>query len=190
MKFDSLTQEFQEFALDIIRYRDSKDTSNIKIAECIIYISGQNKCIYPVSNCPHCLEKISKLIISLQKHICIEIVDCINISRVQQSINIQNYECQMTQKFIAYRSIGEPVNYAFIKETEASLNNNIEFKREMEGSIRAYILIFVNTFQNSHSFEEYEIQLLEQNIVIPDYIKTIIKEYLIDTGKTLKHSIK
>ena len=70
-----------------------------------------------------------------------------------------------------------------IYETESKLNKNLDYKKEMEGSISDYIRIFINTFRNSGSFNEYEKNLIEQNIIIPDYIKNTIQRYLSDTGK-------
>ncbi|MFC1670700.1 metallophosphoesterase [Spirochaetota bacterium] len=87
---------------------------------------------------------------------------------------------QDTQRFVTYRSICRPVNYKVIAPIEDMLNENIEFRKEMEGSIRSYFRIFKTTTEHIRSFDKYETRLKYIGIKIPEYIRRKIKEYLED----------
>ena len=51
-----------------------------------------------------------------------EILDCIDLNLVEKSIREKNYECETTQRFVAYRSICRPINYRVIAPVEDLLN--------------------------------------------------------------------
>src|SRR5208283_3181809 len=72
-------------------------------------------------------------------------LDCIDLNRVEKSIMEKNFECETLQRFVAYRSICRPINYRVIAPIEDMLNQDILFKKEVEGSIQSYIQIFSNT---------------------------------------------
>lgn len=71
-----------------------------------------------------------------------EIVDCIDLNHVEKSIRAGNYECEMTQRFVLYRSVGHPIRSACLAPTEALLSRNRDFRQELDGSIRSYFRIF------------------------------------------------
>ena len=102
---------------------------------------------------------------------------------VEQSIITKNYECEVTQRFVAYRSICRPVNYKAIAPIEDILNEDIEFRREMEGSIRSYFRIFATTSQHMRSFDKYESRLKSIGIKLPESIREKITAIL--TGDEL-----
>ena len=107
-----------------------------------------------------------------------EIIDCIDLNLVEKSIREKNYECETTQRFVAYRSICRPINYRVIAPLEDLLNQDIQFRKELEGSIRAYFRIFTTTSQHIRSFDKYESRLKAIGIKLPEAIRRKIQMYL------------
>jgi hypothetical protein len=113
-----------------------------------------------------------------------QIMDTIDLNVVEKSIRQKDYECEMTMRFVAYRAICRPINYRFIAPVEDLLNHDPEFRTEIEGSIRSYFRIFINTSQHTRSFKKYESRIKEIGIKIPESIRMKIKDYFDqDTGK-------
>ncbi len=67
-----------------------------------------------------------------------EILDCIDLNRVEKSIREKNYECEVTQRFVAYRRSCRPIHYRVIAPIEDLLNEDMAYRKELEGSIRSY----------------------------------------------------
>jgi Icc-related predicted phosphoesterase len=107
-----------------------------------------------------------------------EILDCVDLSTVEKSVREKNYECETTQRFVAYRSLCRPINYRVIAPIEDLLNQDMEYRSELEGSIRSYFKIFVTTSQHVRSFHKYEERLNAIGIKIPDSIRGKIRQYL------------
>jgi len=84
----------------------------------------------------------------------------------------------MAQRFVAYRALCRSINYRVIAPVEDLLNQDMEFRNELEGSIRTYFRIFINTSQHSRSFDKYESRIKSIGIKIPDAIQQKIKVYL------------
>ena len=95
-----------------------------------------------------------------------------------KSIKEKNYECEVTQRFVVYRAICRPINYKVIAYLEDMLNENIEYRKELEGSIRAYFNIFVTTSRHVRSMEKYESRLKSIGIRIPEVMRKKVDEYL------------
>lgn len=107
-----------------------------------------------------------------------QIMDAIDLNTVERSIRERNFECFMTQLFVFYRAICRPINYRAISPVEDLLNRDMEFRAELEGSIRTYLRIFINTSQHTRSFDKYENRIKSLGINMPESIKAIIKTYL------------
>jgi hypothetical protein len=84
----------------------------------------------------------------------------------------------MAQRFVAYRALCRPINYRAIAPVEDLLNQDMEFRSELEGSVRSYFKIFINTSQHTRSFEKYERRIKEIGIKLPEAIRQKIKAYL------------
>jgi hypothetical protein len=97
---------------------------------------------------------------------------------VEKSIVEKNYESEPLQRFVAYRSICRPINYRIIAPIEDMLNQDMIFKKEIEGSIQSYIQIFANTSEHVRSLKKYESRLNELGIKVPESVKRSIKQYL------------
>lgn len=170
--------EFDDVAMDIVGSVNvglSQESSDIDL---VLYLRCDTKCSDNSWDCSYferVKDHITKNIADKYKF---EIIDCINLNTVERSIVSRNYECEVTQRFVAYRSICRPINYKIIAPIEDILNEDIEFRREMEGSIRSYFKIFVTTSQHIRSFDKYEARLKAIGIKIPKYVREKIKEYL------------
>ena len=114
----------------------------------------------------------------LRPEYAFQIMDCIDLGVVERSIREKNYECDMTQRFVAYRAICRPVNYRVIAPVEDLLNEDMEFRSELEGSIRSYFKIFINTSQHTRSFEKYESRIKAIGIKLPEAMRQKIRSYL------------
>jgi hypothetical protein len=53
----------------------------------------------------------------------------------------------------------------------------MEYRTELEGSIRSYFRIFINTSQHTRSFKKYESRIKEIGINLPEAIRMKIKTY-------------
>ncbi len=129
------------------------------------------------SRCFHAKENINKI---LGHKVIFTIVDCIDLDRVEQSIRERNYECQITQRFVSYRSMCLLVNEPLIAPVESLLAADEEFHREIEGSIASYFSILMNTVRHVRSFQKYESRLKAIGITIPEPISRKLKAYLAD----------
>jgi len=107
-----------------------------------------------------------------------EILDCIDLNRVEKSIREKNYECEVTQRFVAYRSLCRPIHYRVIAPTEDLLNEDMAYRKELEGSIRSYFKIFMTTSQHVSSFHKYEARLSAVGIKLPESIRGKVQRYL------------
>jgi len=80
-------------------------------------------------------------------------------------------------RFVAYRAVCRPINYRIIAPVEDLLNQDMEFRSEIEGSIRSYFKIFINTSQHTRSFKKYESRIKAIGINLPESIRMKIKAY-------------
>jgi len=53
----------------------------------------------------------------------------------------------------------------------------MEFRTEIEGSIRSHFQIFINTSQHTRSFKKHERRIKDIDIKTPETIRQKIKEY-------------
>ncbi len=170
--------KFDDIAMDIVGSVNMGISQKSSDIDVVLYLRCNSKCPNMNEQCGH-YRKAKKMIKeSLKGEYDFEIIDCIDLSVVEESILMQNYECEVTQRFVTYRSICRPVNYKVIAPIEDILNENIEFRKEMEGSVRSYFRIFASTTQHTKSFEKYEMRLKTIGIKIPKPIRKKIKEYL------------
>jgi len=120
---------------------------------------------------------------TLKPKFAIQIMDCIDLDVVEKSIREKNFECEMTQRFVAYRAICRPINYRVIAPVEDLLNQDMEYRSEIEGSIRSYFQIFINTSQHTRSFDKYESRIQSVGIRLPDSIRLKVRQYLRRDGR-------
>jgi Icc-related predicted phosphoesterase len=170
--------KLDEIAMDIVGSVNvglSQPSSDIDI---VLYLRCNSECQSMWTQCEHFRRAEGLIRKNLGKRYKFEIIDCIDLSIVENSIRAMDYECEVTQRFVAYRSICRPINYKVIAPLEDMLNENIEFRKELEGSIRSYFQIFITTSQHIRSFDKYESRLKSIGIKLPDSIRNKIRDYL------------
>ena len=173
-----MTGKLKDMAMDIVGSVNlgmSQPSSDIDI---VLYLRCERECQSLWSQCEYYRYAEEMIRKNLSDEYHFEIIDCIDLSVVEKSIEERNYECEVTQRFVAYRSICRPINYRVIAPLEDMLNRNIEFKKELEGSIRSYFKIFITTSQHVRSFDKYESRLKSIGIKLPDSIRKKIMFYL------------
>ena len=156
---------------------DSSDIDFVVYVRCAQCESPSCTTEGDITTCPHYWE--AKRIIDeyLVPQYAYQILDWIDLNVVEKSIREKNYECEVTMRFVAYRAICRPINYRFFAPVEDLLNQDTEFRSEMEGSIRSYFRIFINTSEHTRSFKKYERRINSIGIKIPGTIRAKIKDY-------------
>jgi Icc-related predicted phosphoesterase len=175
---ETLNKQLGDIAMDIVGSVNmgiSQQSSDIDI---VLYIRCGENCRDLFEQCGHYRKTTDAIKEILNDKYKFDIIDCIDLNVVEQSIILQNYECEVTQRFVAYRSICRAINYKLIAPIEDILNEKIEFRKEMEGSIRTYFKIFATTSRHMRSFDKYETRLKSIGIKLPESIRDKIRQYL------------
>ena len=172
------------FALEIIGSADDGLSNSGSDVDLVVYLrcgqSDEDKTCFrgSTSDCPHFAVAREMLRKSIDARFVFSIVDCIDLDHVEKSIRINNYECEMIQRFVVYRSVGRPIRADFFAQTEALLSQNMAFRQELEGSIRSYFRIFMTTAGHVKSFSKYESHLNAIGIRLPGAMRARIRAYL------------
>jgi Icc-related predicted phosphoesterase len=132
----------------------------------ILYLRCDSECTVGFEEC-HFFKSAQAMIKSILGNAYdFQIMDCVNLNKVN------------LQRFVAYRSICRPINYRVIAPIDDLLNQDMIFRKEVEGSIQTYFQIFSNTSQHIRSLKKYESRLNTIGIKLPEYIRRKIKQYL------------
>lgn len=177
-----MQNEFSSLAMDIVGSVNIGMSQKSSDIDLVLYLRCGQDCADTGERCGRFAEVINRLKKMLGTEYRFEILDCINLDVVEKSILARNYECEITQRFVTYRSICRPVNYRVIAPVEDLLNADMEFRKEMEGSVRSYFKIFITTSRHIRSFDKYTARLAAIGIRIPAFMKKKIREYLGDAG--------
>lgn len=173
-----LEPRIENLAMDVVGSVNvglSQPSSDIDV---VLYLRCDHQCPDTISECANYRDAEKMLRNALKEEYHFEIIDCVNLNEVEKDIRQKNYESEVTQRFVAYRSICRPINYRVIAPVEDLLNQDIEFRKELEGSIRSYFKIFVTTSKHVNSFKKYENRLKTIGIHLPDSIRDKIRMYL------------
>ncbi|MBP9043349.1 MAG: metallophosphoesterase [Spirochaetes bacterium] len=175
---DNITKEHGEIAFDLVGSLNMGLSSESSDIDLVLYLKLKNGCDGQCDNCPQFKEIIEILSKYLKDKYPFQIIDCIDLNQVEKSIMREDYECEVTQRFVAHRAISRPVNYRIIAPIEDMLNKKPEFRRELEGTVRSFFKIFMTTTSHSTSFDKYLTRLRSIGVKIPDSINNKIKKYL------------
>lgn len=175
----------EDFAVDIMGGSKQGEEASEADVDVILYLrcglAEDSPCsTEKAETCHGCFHARKKIEEILGKRISYAIVDCIDLDRVKRSIRDRNYECQITQRFISYRSMCLLVNEPLIAPIESLLAADEEFRREIEASIDSYFSLLINTVQHVRSFQKYESRLRAIGITIPEPISRKLNAYLAD----------
>jgi Icc-related predicted phosphoesterase len=156
----------------------------------VLYVRCINECDKEFQHCDRYQEAMRSVQEIIGGEYDFQIMDCINLNIVEQAIREKDYESEILQRFVAYRAICRPINYRALAPIEDMLNRDMEFRRELEGSIRSFLQIFINTSQHTRSFDKYEKRLRQLGIKLPDPIRDKVQTYLrIKDGEWMREPI-
>ena len=179
-----------DIAMDIMGSTNMGLCENTSDIDFVIYVrcdpdfEGDINTCKQYKNAEKIIEKI------LKPRYAFQILDTIDLNIVEKAIREKNYENEMMMRFVAYRSICRPINYRFIAPLEDLLNQDMEFRTEIEGSIRSYFQIFINTSQHTRSFKKYENRIKDIGIKIPETVRLKIKEYFEQNTDKIECAVK
>ncbi|MBA4397600.1 MAG: hypothetical protein C0394_09515 [Syntrophus sp. (in: bacteria)] len=172
------------FALDIVGSANDGLSDSGSDVDLVIYQrcgkSDEDKTCFrgSASDCPHFAAARDLLRKNIDARFVFAIVDCIDLDHVEKSIRINNYECEMTQRFVVYRAVGRPVHDFLFGPAEELLKQDEAFRQELDGSIRSYFRIFMTTAGHVPSFSKYESHLHAIGIRLPGAMRARIRAYL------------
>ena len=129
----------------------SEESSDIDF---VLYLRCDSSCTEGFAQCERYRQAEAMIGEILGTRYKAEILDCVDLNLVEKSIREKNYECETTQRFVSYRSLCRPINYRVIAPIEDLLNQDMDYRQELEGSIRSYFKIFVTTSQHVRSFQQ------------------------------------
>jgi len=175
---EDITNEHGEIAFDIVGSLNMGLSSSSSDIDIIIYLKIENVYAGECFEGENYTNTINILNSYLEGKYSYQVIDCINLNVVEKSIMLENYECEITQRFVTHRAMCRPVNYRVIAPVEDLLNTKIEFRKEVEGSVRSYFKIFMTTTSHSTSFDKYLTRIKSLGVKIPDAINAKIKRYL------------
>lgn len=176
LRFDQQIQ--QDIAMDVMGSVNMGLSQLGSDIDFVLYVRCIGGCDKEFSQCERYQEAMRSIKEIIGGEYDFQIMDCINLNIVEQAIREKNYESDILQRFVAYRAICRPINYRAIAPVEDMLNRDMEFRRELEGSIRSYLQIFINTSQHTRSFEKYEKRLKHLGIKLPDSVRDKVQTYL------------
>ncbi len=172
-----LEGHFDTIAMDIVGSVNFGLSQSMSDIDFVLYMRCDNKCDEVNGKCPSLIAVERKIEELLEGKYHFQIIDCVNLTQVEKSIMENDYECEATQRFLTHTLMGRAINYRVISPVEDLLNENMEFRKEIEGSIQSFFKIFTNTSQHVQSFQKYELRLKSLGIKIPDAIREKIRDY-------------
>lgn len=108
----------------------------------------------------------------------LEIVDFINLKRLDRAIREPGFDDDILARFVFYRTICRGVNKLPIRKYEQAISGNKELFKRIEDHLTEALKEFTRSSSHRLSFQKYVSRLKEQNIKIPGSMVEKIQEYL------------
>lgn len=108
----------------------------------------------------------------------IEIVDCINLGRLQYLIDNGIWDDDLILRFVFYRTICRGVNKSIIRSFERAIMQEKVLFKKIENELTEYLFEFTKTHGHRKSFEKYLNRLQDREIKIPGSIFEKLSKYL------------
>ncbi|HOP62646.1 MAG TPA: metallophosphoesterase [Spirochaetota bacterium] len=176
---EKITKDHVDIAFDVVGSLNMGLSNESSDVDMVVYLRIEDKmCDGECMGCEHYNKVCALLDEFIEDKYSFQIIDCINLNIVEKSIREENYECEITQRFVAHRALCRPVNYRIIAPVEDLLKDKDEFRKELEGTVRSFLKIFMTTTSHSTSFDKYITRLKTLGVKIPDSINVKIKKYL------------
>jgi len=181
-KLEQITSLIEEnvhsdIAMDVMGSTNMGLCENTSDIDFVIYVRCNPAFTGDINACSQVQEARKIIETILKPKYAFQIMDSIDLNLVEKAVREKDYENDMAMRFVAYRAICRPINYRFIAPVEDLLNQDMEYRAELEGSIRSYFRIFINTSQHTRSFKKYESRIREIGINLPEAIRMKIKTY-------------
>ena len=166
-----------DIAMDVMGSTNMGLCENTSDIDFVVYVRCDTDFTGEINSCSQYkdAEKIIETV--LKPQYAFQIMDAIDLNLVEKAIREKDYESEIAMRFVAYRAICRPINYRFIAPVEDLLNQDMEYRSELEGSIRSYFRIFINTSEHTRSFKKYESRIKEIGINLPESVRMKIKAY-------------
>lgn len=175
---EKISEEAGEIAFDVAGSLNMGLASSSSDIDIIIYMRLRNDCTNECTASENYLKALALLEKYMKGKYSYQVLDVINLDLVEKSVREENYECEVTQMFVLHRAVCRPVNYRVIAPVEDMLNKNAEFRKEIEGSARSFLQIFMTTTSHSTSFDKYLTRIKSLGVKIPESINEKIRLYL------------
>ena len=108
----------------------------------------------------------------------IQVVDCINLTKLQHCIETENYDDDIITRFVFYRTICRGINKRVIRKYEKNIMLNEGLFKKIEQKLTEALVQFIRTSSHKASFEKYIHRLSDKDIKIPQSMLEKIREYL------------
>lgn len=149
----------------------------------VIYLDCGHEQEADYNNCPKLRFYETLVIRSLIEEISnnpfnIQVVDCINLQRLEKAIEKELYDDDIITRFVFYRTICRGINKRAIRSYEQKImKNSLLFKR-IEYKLTDALIEFTRSSGHNMSFHKYISRLKEENVNLsPSIIEKVI-EYL------------
>jgi len=108
----------------------------------------------------------------------LQIVDFINLRRLDRAIREPGFDDDILARFVFYRTICRGVNKLPIRKYEQAISGNKELFKRIEDHLTEALIEFTRSSSHRMSFNKYVSRLKEQDIKIPPSMLGKIQEYL------------
>lgn len=108
----------------------------------------------------------------------LEVVDFINLRRLDRAIREPGFDDDILARFVFYRTICRGVNKLPIRKYEQAISGNKELFKRIEQHLTEALKAFTRSSSHRLSFQKYVSRLKEQEIKIPASMLEKIQEYL------------
>ncbi len=166
-----------DIAMDVMGSTNMGLCENTSDIDFVVYVRCDPGFTDEIHSCKQFKEAEQIIESILKPGYAFQIMDTVDLNVVEKAIRERDYENEMAMRFVAYRAICRPINYRFIAPVEDLLNQDMDYRKELEGSIRSYFRIFINTSEHTRSFKKYESRIREIGIKLPESIRMKIKAY-------------
>ncbi len=114
----------------------------------------------------------------------IRVADWIDLNRTAGAIQTHDYECDVAQRFAAYRALARPLCGSAADLVERQLQASPAYRSEIEGTGCAYMEIFRNLAGRAKDMKVFEARLRELGITAPPAFKKKIEAILYGRNET------
>jgi predicted nucleotidyltransferase len=108
----------------------------------------------------------------------LQIVDFINLRRLERAIREPGFDDDILARFVFYRTICRGVNKLPIRKYEQAISGNKELFKRIEHNLTEALIELTRSSSHRMSFNKYVSRLKEQDIRIPPSMLEKIQEYL------------